>query len=236
MAMDGEQKTTTDALPAEGQPSGGETSPSETTYSGEQVKVLMSERHSTLDKQVSTLTKDLKDLQLTVVTKDSDLTNVLEEKETLLSQIKELTSDDPKKFDVIKKELDITAREKNLTTAKASLETEKQAHGATVTLAETTLREININEIAAGYEGGDAVALKSAIEKFEKDFGINIKTDEQIRMAIPSTWAKKPTGTPPVVPVSTRTNGGAESTDGLSAKDKIERGIAEKQKKSTTGG
>ncbi|KKL07930.1 hypothetical protein LCGC14_2581010, partial [marine sediment metagenome] len=47
--MDGEAEITKDALPKEGQPSGGETSPSETTYTGEQVKVLISQRHSTLD-------------------------------------------------------------------------------------------------------------------------------------------------------------------------------------------
>ncbi|KKK78375.1 hypothetical protein LCGC14_2844210, partial [marine sediment metagenome] len=39
-----------------------------------------------------------------------------------------------------------------------------------------------------------------------------------------------------VVPVSTRTDGGADNTDDLSPKEKIEMGIAEKQKKSTTGG
>ena len=236
MNLDGEQKPTTDALPAEGQPSGGETSPSEETYTGEQVKVLISQRHSTLDSQVSTLTKDLKDLQLTVETKDTELANVLGDRDGLLSQIKELTSDDPKKFDVIRKELDVSAREKKLTAERASLETDMKTHGERVTSADAVLRGVSINKIASGYEGGDPAALKNAIEKFEKDFGISIKTDEHIRMAIPSTWQKKASGTPPVVPVSTLTSGGADNTDGLSPKDKIERGIAEKQKKSTTGG
>lgn len=206
MSMDGETEPVKDALP--GEPSGGDDSPSE-TYTSEQVRGFLSDRHSTLDSQIIALTKDNAGLQATAEAKDTELTNAAEDNQKLQSQIQELSSNDPKKFDVIKKEWDITERERKLTTARASLETEKQTHGERVTLAELTLKEISINEIAAGYEGGDPVALKKAIEKLETDFGISIKTDEQIKMAIPSTWAKKPPDT--LVLVSTKGTGGADA-------------------------
>ncbi len=227
--VDGNPEPTKDALPAGGQPSNGEASPSGETYTGEQVKVLMSERHSTLDSQINTLTKDLKDWKTTAEAKDSELTNVVEEQQKLQSQIEDLTSGDPKKFDIIKREGKLREGERNLLTATQALAADVEANKAKNKTSDDTLREISINEIAAGYEGGDPVALKKAIAMLEKDFGINIKTDEQIRMAIPSTWVKKPSGSPPLVLVSTKTVGGAETLTSPGAK--VSRGLAKLKRK-----
>ena len=60
--MDGKENTKQDALQGTGQPSVGETSPSlePKTYTEKEVDKLIRERHSTLDKQIADLKKQLK--------------------------------------------------------------------------------------------------------------------------------------------------------------------------------
>jgi hypothetical protein len=151
-----------------------------------------------------------------VETKDTELSNAAQENQSLQSQLEELTSGDPKKFDVIKREGKLREGERILLTGTQVLAADIEANKAKNKLSDDTLREIAINQIAAGYEGGDATGLKNAVEKLEKDFGITIKSEDQIKMAIPSTWAKKAPET--LVTLSGKTSGGAENLTTPAAK------------------
>lgn len=140
--------------------------------------------------------------------KESELADVAEEGERLQSQIEDLTGDDPKKFDIIKKDRDLRERERKLKTDTHALEADKQANAGKVKLATDTLREVSIWEISAKYEGGEPVKLKELCDIF------GATSDEQIVKVADTLWAKKDKEpeTPNLVAFSGRTSGGGGFT------------------------
>lgn len=158
--------------------------------------------------------------------KNTELEEIVAEREKLKTEIDDLTSDDPKKFDIIKRDTDLRERERKLKTDTTSLEADKQAHGEEVKLAKDTLREVFIWETATKYEGGDPVKLKELCETF------GATTAEQIVKVAEALWPKKDKelGTPPLKPFSGRTSGGGIDVDSLSPREKIDEGIRQKKK------
>ena len=219
MTLDGKNLTNEDALPGKGQPSPSkESSPSTPTpkvFSEEQVDKLIADRHSTLDKRVIALEKDLDRAQATVEKKESELATITQDKAKLRIELDELAQDDPDKQKVLKKlatldELEKATEAKNQTLKadREALEADKQTHQEEIKLASDTLREISIWEIASEYEGGDPVKLKELCDKFA------VSSKEQIKVAADTIWAKKPKdGTPPITTDSSLPGGGGEKTE-----------------------
>jgi len=223
--MDGEQEPTKDALPEEGQPSSSAVSPSEIqgeSFTRAQLETLIAQKHSTLDKQISSLEKDLKESKSTVASKEAELADISEERERLHSEIDDLASNDPKKFDIVKKDRELRERERNLRADTLALQTEKRIHGERIKKAEDHLREITINEIAAKYDNGEPSKLKRLCDLS------GVTSEEHITEVAETLWSKKATGT--LVPLSGRTSGGGIDFSSLSPKEKIEEGIKQKTK------
>lgn len=228
--MDGETNKPKDALPLkEGQPSGQEVSPSAITpesYTREQLDVLIAERHGTLDKRISSLEKELKETKATVATKESELANVVEERVTLEKRIEELASNDPELNNLEKRAKELRELERKLKADRQTLEADKQTNAEKVKLAEDTLREISIWEIATEFDSGDAVKLKDLCDIFQAS------SEEQIRRVADTLWKKKLVEpSPSVKPYSGMTSGGTEDLSNLSPREKIDKGLEKLKKK-----
>jgi len=216
----GRSSTKEDAIPSE-------------TITKEQVEKLIAERdatrHSTLDKEISSQRKQLKELTLTVEAKESELASLTEERKSLEKQIEDLTSDDPAKFNLVTKDKELRERERQLKAEHQTREADWLAKQERIQLAEETLSEIDIWEVSTEYENGDPVKLKELCSIF------NATTDEQRRKVAETLWPKKPEAPKEPVPVGQKpysgvTRGGQEDLSGLSPREKIERGIANKKK------
>ncbi len=142
--------------------------------------------------------------------------NVLAERDKLQADIEALSSNDPKKFDIVSRDKALKERERELQAKMLKLEAERQAHEANMALANATMREIAAWEVAADYVGGDPMKLKNLSEL------MNATTKEQIAKLADTLWDKKPAGNKkddssdkskepakPVTPFSGRTSGGS---------------------------
>lgn len=162
--------------------------------------------------RVQKTAEDERDIaQTALAVKEVELTDIAEEREKLNTQIDELSSNDPAKFNIVKKDRDLILRENALKTERRAEEAKWKTNEERVKKAEDHLREIAINEIAANYEGGDAAKLVTLC----KTFGAN--TEEEITKLADAIWSKKTPGTPepetpPLKPFSGRTSGGGGFT------------------------
>jgi len=162
--------------------------------------------------------------------KETELADVVDEREKLQSEITDLTSDDPKKFDIIKKDRDLRERERKLKTDTHALEADKKANADRVKLANDTLREVSIWEISAKYEGSEPVKLKELCDSF------GATSEEQITKVADTLWAKKEPDTSNLVAISGRTSGGGTDFSTISfdegapsAKEMISEGLDKKK-------
>ena len=157
--------------------------------------------------------------------KESELTDIAEERKSLQSQIDELASDDPDKFNITRKDRELRERETTLKATAQAMETEKQAWGDTVKMAKDTLRETAIWEISGSYEGGDPVKLKELCVKFD------INSEEKIREVADTLWAPKVEK--PQAPVikadSGVTSGGGTDWRSLPPQQQIAYGLKQKK-------
>lgn len=165
--------------------------------------------------------------------KEGEIEDIQFERETLQKQIEDLSSDDPKKFDLIQKDKQLRDEQRSLKAGKQALEADKQAHQEDIRIATETMREINIWDVASEYEGGDAVRLKALADTMEKN------SLEEIRGVAEILW--KPKGTKPkgeepggkqapLKPYSGHTDGGQLDFSKLTPSEKLQRQL-EKEKK-----
>lgn len=169
--------------------------------------------------------------QTALAAKEVELTDIGEEREKLNTQIDELSSNDPAKFNIVKKDRDLLLRENKLKTGIRALEADKKEHGETVKWAQDHKREIFINEIAVKYEGGDAAKLVSLCQTF----GAN--SEEEVTKVADTMWSKKAPGTPdpetpPLKPFSGKTTGGGGFTADKKTPDAtLQEGFRQAKKK-----
>ncbi len=204
------------------------------TFTKEQVRKLVSDALTEQGRkhkaEVEPIVKERDTLKAQIQSKDDDLKDIATERENLQTQLDELASGDPEKFNILKKDKELRERERELKTGKQALEAEKATHGEQVKLATDTLREISIWEITGEYEAGDPVKLKDLCDT------LGTTSEEQIRKAADILWTKKQTESetpeiPPVIPYSGKTDGGADDTSKLSPREKIDLGIEKLKKK-----
>ena len=143
---------------------------------------------------------------------------------TLTAKIDDLASNDPARFNVIK-ELKAAMDERK------QLKVEKQIHSETVQLAQDTMAEIHVWEVAAEYDGGDPVKLKDLCTT------LKATSDEQVRKVADTLWAKSAVGTSqkvqplPMKPYSGKTDGGSDRLGDLPPMERMKR-VAEKLRQS----
>mgnify|MGYP001586999108 CR=1 FL=1 len=126
--------------------------------------------------------RDWKTMELERDNLASQLKDIKSANDKLTLQIDELASENPDKFDVIKKGRELDEQEQRIKQDRQSLDAEKQNHQGAITLANETLREIAIWDIVEEFEGGNAEMLKGLAD--------TLKT-EDIRKVAETLWEKK---------------------------------------------
>lgn len=153
---------------------------------------------------------------------ETQITDIQTERDKLQSDIEELSADDPKKFDIIKRDKELREIQRNLQTKADEISEKEKASEEKVKLANDTLLEISIWEIAAEYKTGDPVKLKDLCSTF------GATSEEQIRKVADTMWEKE--AAPPQTEqekqealklVSGKTKGGSDNLGGLSPKDRV---------------
>ena len=162
-------------------------SPEEETpiYNQKQADALVHASTSDWGRRVKEIETERDNLKSQIKAKETDLEDIQAERETLNKQIDDLTSDDPKKFDLIKKDRELRTQERELKNRLHTLDDRETKLSEREKRVNSFEREVLIETIADEYEDGDAEKLKNAISGFENP------TEEQIRTIADIFWKKK---------------------------------------------
>lgn len=124
-------------------------------------------------------------LRSQIKTRESELEDNQAERESLQKQLEDMSSDDPKRFDVVKKTRELMEQERELKKNTRSLE-ERETNLSVREKEVSSFRLAGLLEqIADDYEDGDSTKLKAAIG------GIENLTEEQVRTIANTFWKKK---------------------------------------------
>jgi vacuolar-type H+-ATPase subunit I/STV1 len=158
-------------------------------------------------------------------TVESTLENTKAEAEQLKNDIKDMSSGDPAKFDLIKREGELRTKIATLDAKEKELEAEKEKHNERITKAEELEREILILEIIEDYDDANATKLIKLCEKAKAI------TEEDIREIADELFTKKPTpGKGKVLNVDSGVNRGEHSSlEGLSNRELLKRAYSSKK-------
>ena len=173
-------------------PPAGEPSPGKTFTQVEMDKAKEDAVHNALMKAG----RDWKTLELEKDSLSKQLEEMKSAKSQLDIQLDELASENPDKFNVVKKFRELDEWEKKLNHDKeehdskikqerGAMEVEKQAHQATIRIAQDTQREIDAFDIAEEFQGADAPKLKALAETMGAD------TKDKIRKIAETLWTPK---------------------------------------------
>jgi len=176
------------SLEAEGKtPEEAKVSPEEEApiYSQKQADALVHAATSDWGRRVKDAETERDNLKSQIKTKETELEDIQAERESLNKQIDDLTSDDPKKFNLIKTDRELRGRESEARKRLATLDDREAKLSEREKRVNSFEREVLIESIADEYEDGDAAKLKNAISGFENP------TEEQIRTIADIFWKKK---------------------------------------------
>jgi len=190
------------------------------TFTADQVEQAARERHSTLDKQISKLTKSVEIAQKRADDAEAALTQFKADRDTAEM---ESVREDPDKLSVLQLRQQVRKEEAALKVAQKALEKEKLEHTAEIEAAAETQKEIAVWQMAVKH-GVDPVLLKS----------LDIDSPEKLDIVAKALAANKPkTPSEPGTgePDSSISAGGLTGIDALAkANDDFSKGlITEKQ-------
>ncbi len=106
------------------------------------------------------------------------------ERDQLQTDIEGLTNDDPKKFDLVKRDKELREQQRTLKTATDDLATEVKTHAGIVTTAKETMLEIAIREVATEFKGCDPVKLKNLCAT------LGVTDEAKLREVAGNLWEK----------------------------------------------
>ncbi|KKK53799.1 hypothetical protein LCGC14_3091140, partial [marine sediment metagenome] len=115
---------------------------------------------------------------------DGMIEDIQKERDTIKAEIEELTSDDPKKFDLVTRENQLREAQRTLKTATEELATQQKDNETIVTSAKETLLEIAIWEVATEYKSGDPVKLKNLCAT------LGVTDEAKLREVADKLWEK----------------------------------------------
>jgi len=199
-------------------------------YTQKEVDALVHGAKSQAGRATQEIEVERDTLKSQVLRNERDLEEIQSERESLHKEIEELTSDDPKKFDVVKKDRELRERERIIRADAQELEKQKALHEGTVREAQQTMREIMLWEIALEYTEGDPVKLKALCDSS------GATSEEKIReIPVILGWSlkagKNPTtpksATQPLKPYSGYTEGGKRDLSRLTPRQKMVEGLKE---------
>uniref|UniRef100_A0A6M3J3R1 Scaffolding protein n=4 Tax=viral metagenome TaxID=1070528 RepID=A0A6M3J3R1_9ZZZZ len=153
-------------------------------YSQKQLDTMVHMATSDAGRVKKELEKERDEAKTEAAKLKSELEDNAEDIKQLEAKLDDITSDDPKRFDVVKELREARELKRTLKQATDDLAAEVKTHEETVRLAKDTMLEISIWEIATEYTGGDPVKLKDLCSTF------NATSEEQVRKVADTMWVK----------------------------------------------
>jgi len=191
---------------------------------------------------LESITKERDELKTRASTAESKIQSIEDERKSLREQIEDLTSDDPKKFDLVKKDRELRDKEAKMKADLQAWQTEKQSYDERISRTAEREKAMTIFDIAAEYDDPQPDVLEAKVKDMETKLNVKITTEEQIRSVAEILWGesegkKPPEAKEPMKTYSGQTaGGGTESLTDLleqakNLKGKTPAQIAELQKK-----
>lgn len=157
-------------------------------YTQKQADALVHAAKSESGRKSKEIEVERDNLKSQIETKESELGDIQAERDSLQTQIEELSSDDPKKFDLIKKDKDFRDRERQLKTRLSDFDKKERGLAEREKKLITFELDVLIEEVTDEYEDGDSARLKKALSVFENP------TEEQVKNIADIIFSKKPEG------------------------------------------
>ena len=192
----------------------GKASEEEKLYTQKQADAFVHAAKSEAGREAKKLERERDDFKSKLEAKDGDIEDISQERETLRKQIEDLSSDDPRKFDLIKMDRQLKDREQKLKTSERELKAQIRANEARLAKAEAFEVDVLCEEIAEDYDDGDSKKLRNLCKT------TGVKDEEIIRGLADTLWSKKTPqsgGTTPALKTlpGHTAGGGTESLAGL---------------------
>jgi len=176
-------------------------------YTQKQSEALIHAAKSEAGRQVKAIETERDNLKSQIATKESELGDIQSERDSLQQQIEDLSSDDPKKFDLIKRDKNLRDREREVNGKISTLDDREQKLSEREKKVSGFELEVLIESVADEYEDGDSAKLKKALSVFENP------TEEQARNIADIIFTNKTEGAEEkpktIKPDSGKTRGGS---------------------------
>lgn len=154
-------------------------------YTQAQAEVLMHAAKSEAGRELTDVRTERDNLKGRIETAEKQISDMEAERESLQSQIEDLSSNDPAKFDLIKRDKDLRdkirqheANVKALGDREKAISEREKEHAA-------FKFDVDIETVVDEYEDGDSTRLRNALRLFENP------TEEQIRSVADSLFGQK---------------------------------------------
>lgn len=187
----------------------------ELRYSQKQLEAFKQTFKSDAGRDRVTVVAERDTLKAQLLSKGNEIEDIQADRETLQQQIKDLSSDDPAKFDLVTRERELKGTERKLKAERLALDTDRLALEEEYKPDRETRFEITVWNIASEFTDGDPAMLKDLCGILE------VKSDEQIRKAAETIWSRKEPGDETLNPYSGVTSGGGDNLGSLSPKDRL---------------
>ncbi len=166
-----------------------------------------------------------------LASKEGEITDLTGERDGLKAKIDDLASDDPQRFNLVKRESALTTQVNQLRTDRRTLEADKATHATAKKLTDDTLREITVMDVATAKKDAEGKVIGNPEQLKEVCEKIGATTEEHIQSVADTLWPDAVTTAVPALKIlSGATSGGAQSLNGLTPEQKVNRGL-EKLKK-----
>ncbi|KKN32956.1 hypothetical protein LCGC14_0808650 [marine sediment metagenome] len=177
------------------------------------------------------ITSERDSLKTQLTGRDGEITDLTGERDDLKAKIDDLASDDPQRFNLVKRESALTTQVNQLRTDRRTLEADKATHATAKKLTDDTLREITVMDVATAKKDASGKAIGNPEQLKEVCEKIGATTEEQIQTVADTLWPDAVTpATAALKILSGATSGGAQGLNGLSPEEKVRKGLAAKIK------
>jgi|GEM_PF-6730927 len=154
-------------------------------YTQRQADALVHAAKSDAGRSLKEVEKERDGLKAQINAKESDLAEVQDERESLEKRIEELSSDDPKKLDLMKLERELRKQERELKSKIRTAEEKETSLTEREKKVSSFELEVTIETVSDEYDDGDSAKLKKALSVFESP------TEEQVRNIAEVIFSKK---------------------------------------------
>jgi len=180
----------------------------ERLYTQSQTDALVHAKDSEWGRRFKVVETERDTLKSQMASNDAKVADIQSERDSLQEQMEELSSTDPKKFDLIKRDKVLRDQQRQINDRTKGLDEREQKLVEREKKVTGFEREVLVETIADEYEDGDSAKLKKAVSVFDNPSEEQIRNIAGIIFSTKAEAAEKPKK-PPLKPDSNRSRGGS---------------------------